>query len=165
MALWVYHPEDEGDFVVAGQDDPDDDSRGWSMGIGGRLLTFRMTGDKPAEGEERKRHRLSDQHQKVARGRVDAHRGDLRRLRRACRPRRSIETATPWKWKGASSSRRSKAAFDTKRPLYLGQGVVNSPPDGLQTRYLLGRRHRGSASLQSADHGAGGRASSHGGPL
>ena len=48
FAMWVYQPEGEGPFVVAGQYDADDDSRGWAMAIGARKFAFRMTGDKPA---------------------------------------------------------------------------------------------------------------------
>ena len=46
LALWVYQPEAEGNFVVAGQDDPDDGSRGWALTLGSRQLSFRMTGDE-----------------------------------------------------------------------------------------------------------------------
>ncbi|MCY4027619.1 MAG: DUF1553 domain-containing protein [Acidobacteria bacterium] len=46
LALWIYQPEAEGNFVVAGQDDPDDGSRGWALTLGSRQLSFRMTGDE-----------------------------------------------------------------------------------------------------------------------
>ena len=45
MALWIYQPEEEGNYVVAGQYDPGDGSRGWSMSIGSRQLSFRLVGD------------------------------------------------------------------------------------------------------------------------
>ncbi len=48
IALWIFHPNDEGSFIVAGQTDPDDNSRGWAFEIGARQLRFRMTGDKRA---------------------------------------------------------------------------------------------------------------------
>ncbi len=48
IAMWVYQPKVVGNFVVAGQYDPDDDSRGWSMTIGQRQVTFEMTGERPA---------------------------------------------------------------------------------------------------------------------
>ncbi len=48
IAAWVYQPEDEGNFVVAGQYDQDDGSRGWAISIGARQLSFRMTGDRAA---------------------------------------------------------------------------------------------------------------------
>ena len=48
MALWIYQPKVVGDFTVVGQDDPEDHSRGWSLTIQQRQLTFAMTGEKPA---------------------------------------------------------------------------------------------------------------------
>lgn len=48
IAAWIYQPEDEGNFVVAGQYDQDDGSRGWAISIGARQLSFRMTGDRAA---------------------------------------------------------------------------------------------------------------------
>ena len=50
MALWVYQPEDEGNFVVAGQYDQQDGSRGWALTISSRQLSFRLTGDRAAPG-------------------------------------------------------------------------------------------------------------------
>ena len=50
IALWVYQPEDEGNFVVAGQYDQTDSARGWAMTIGSRQLSFRLTGDRAAPG-------------------------------------------------------------------------------------------------------------------
>ncbi len=50
IALWVYQPEDEGNFVVAGQYDQADGARGWAMTIGSRQLSFRLTGDRAAPG-------------------------------------------------------------------------------------------------------------------
>ena len=50
MALWIYQPEDEGNFVVAGQYDQQDGARGWAMTISSRQLSFRVTGDRAAPG-------------------------------------------------------------------------------------------------------------------
>ena len=50
IAMWIYQPEDEGSFVVAGQYDQQDGSRGWAMTIASRQLSFRMTGDRAAPG-------------------------------------------------------------------------------------------------------------------
>ena len=50
IAMWIYQPEDEGRFVVAGQYDEQDGSRGWAMTLGSRALTFRLTGDPAAPG-------------------------------------------------------------------------------------------------------------------
>ena len=46
MGMWIYQPEDEGNFLVAGQYDFEDNSRGWAMSIESRQLSFRMTGDR-----------------------------------------------------------------------------------------------------------------------
>ena len=59
LALWIYQPEAEGNFVVAGQYDPEDGSRGWSMTIGSRQLSFRMTGDEDPEGPGRPSPRIA----------------------------------------------------------------------------------------------------------
>ncbi|HIE92514.1 MAG TPA: LamG domain-containing protein, partial [Acidobacteria bacterium] len=50
LAMWIYQPEDEGNFVVGGQYDQEDGGRGWALTIGSRQLTFRMTGDRAAPG-------------------------------------------------------------------------------------------------------------------
>ena len=59
LALWIYQPEAEGNFVVAGQYDPEDGSRGWSMTLGSRQLAFRMTGDEDPEGPGRPSPRIA----------------------------------------------------------------------------------------------------------
>jgi hypothetical protein len=137
LSLWLYHPEDEGDFVVAGQDDPDDDSRGWSMGIGGRLLTFRMTGDKPAEGEERsvtvfpintKRLPAGDWMHIVVTYDGSGERAGLSVYRNGD----GIEV------EGSEFFASVEGSILTKRPLYLGHGIVSSPPDPPQARYFSG---------------------------
>ena len=50
IAMWVYQPEDENNFVVAGQYDQADGARGWSVTISQRQLSFRLTGDRGATG-------------------------------------------------------------------------------------------------------------------
>ena len=59
IALWIYQPELEGNYVVAGQYDPDDGNRGWSMDIGSRQLSFRMTGEPDPDGEGRPAPRVA----------------------------------------------------------------------------------------------------------
>ena len=59
IALWIHQPEEEGNYVVAGQYDADDDDRGWSMNIGSRQLSFRMTGEPDPEGEGRPAPRVA----------------------------------------------------------------------------------------------------------
>ena len=51
MALWIYQPKVVGNFTVAAQDDPEDHSRGWTLSIQQRQLTFALTGEKPAGGD------------------------------------------------------------------------------------------------------------------
>ena len=53
FTLWVFHPNDAGSFMVASQTDPDDGSRGWTFAIGGRQLSFKMTGEKRQGAEGR----------------------------------------------------------------------------------------------------------------
>ncbi len=45
LALWVFHPEENGNFVVAGQSDVDDGNRGWRISIIERGVDLRMTGE------------------------------------------------------------------------------------------------------------------------
>ena len=51
MAMWLYQPKVVGAVVVAGQYDPDDNLRGWSITVSERQVTFKMTGEK-AVGQE-----------------------------------------------------------------------------------------------------------------
>ena len=46
MSLWIYQPEEEGNYIVAGQYDVEEGSRGWSMNISSRQLSFRLIGDE-----------------------------------------------------------------------------------------------------------------------
>jgi mono/diheme cytochrome c family protein len=50
IAMWIYQPEGEGNFVVAGQYDQEDGGRGWSVTLGSRQLSFRLTGERNARG-------------------------------------------------------------------------------------------------------------------
>ncbi len=59
MALWIYQPEEEGNYVVAGQYDVENGSRGWSMDIGSRQLSFRLTGDEDPETGRRPAPRVA----------------------------------------------------------------------------------------------------------
>ena len=51
IAMWLYQPKVVGAVVVAGQYDPDDNFRGWSIAVSERQVTFKMTGEK-AVGQE-----------------------------------------------------------------------------------------------------------------
>jgi len=50
IAMWVYQPEDEGNFVVVGQEDHENGTRGWSVSISQRQLSLRLTGDPTGPG-------------------------------------------------------------------------------------------------------------------
>ena len=50
IAMWIYQPEDEGNFVVAGQYDQQQGGRGWAVTLGSRQLSFRLTGERNARG-------------------------------------------------------------------------------------------------------------------
>ena len=51
FAMWIYQPEDEGNFLVAGQYDQQDGGRGWTVTLGSRQLNFRLTGNRvPGRG-------------------------------------------------------------------------------------------------------------------
>ena len=45
LVTWVFHPEENGNFVVAGQSDVDDGNRGWRISIIERGVDLRMTGE------------------------------------------------------------------------------------------------------------------------
>jgi mono/diheme cytochrome c family protein len=137
LSLWVYHPEEEGDFVVAGQHDPADELRGWTMGIGGRMVSLRMTGDKPPEGEEgsisvspinTKRLPAGDWTHIVVAYDGSGERAGLEVYR----------NGDPVEVEGSEFFAAVEGSIGTTRPLYLGKGVVSSPPDAPQTRFFSG---------------------------
>jgi hypothetical protein len=135
LALWVYHPQDEGDFVVAGQDDPEDDFRGWTLAIGGRLLTFRMSGDRTADGEEQTISIFPINTKRLPAGEwthvVVTYDGSGERAGLTIY-RNGEEVVV----EGSEFFAFVEGSLRTGRPLLLGHGVVNSPPDGLQDRYF-----------------------------
>ncbi len=137
LSLWVFHPEEEGDFVVAGQNDPDDDFRGWTMGIGGRLLIFGMTGDKQAGGEQRSVTVFPINTKRLPAGEwmhiVVAYDGSGERAGVSVYRNGDVVEV-----EGSEFFASVEGSIHTKRPLYLGHGVVNSPPDGPQSRFFSG---------------------------
>ena len=58
LAMWIYTPEDEGNFEVGGQSDALDGSRGWRVNLGARQITFHMIGEDTADDMDRKRFHL-----------------------------------------------------------------------------------------------------------
>jgi hypothetical protein len=135
VSLWVYHPKDEGDFVVAGQDDPEDGYRGWSITIGGRQLYFRLTGDKPAGSEEGTVTVVPINTKRLPAGEwthvVVTYDGSGERA--GLDVYRNGETVEV---EGSEFFASVRGSIRTSRPLFLGKGVVDSPPDGAQTRFF-----------------------------
>jgi mono/diheme cytochrome c family protein len=137
LSFWVFHPEDEGDFVVAGQNDPDDGLRGWTITIGGRLPNLRMTGSKPEAGEEGSinvfpintlRMPASEWTHVVLTYDGSSERAGLKLYR----------NGDPVEVEGSEYFTSVAGSIGTTRPMRLGTGVVDSPPDGYQTRFFAG---------------------------
>ena len=123
MAMWIYTPKEAGQFVVAGQYDPDDDSRGWSMTIGARQFNFKMTGERPAGKEEPPAVRISPINTKRMEPGLWTHvtvthdgsgeRGGLRLYRNGA----TVEE------QGSEFFARVEGSIRTDQPFYLGRGV------------------------------------------
>ena len=54
LAMWVYTPEDEGNFQVGGQTDALDESRGWRVVIAARQIQIHMVGEDSTGDMDRK---------------------------------------------------------------------------------------------------------------
>ena len=143
LSLWVYTPEDDGNFVVVGQRDPDDDLRGWTIGIGARLLSFRMTGDKPPEGPQglaleeptvnvypinTKRLPAADWMHIVVTYDGSGERAGVRMYR----------NGDDVQLEGSEFFASVKGSILTTKPLYLGRGVTRDPLEGPKARYFSG---------------------------
>ena len=124
IAMWVYTPKEAGRFVVAGQYDPDDDFRGWSMAIAERQLSFKMTGEKAAEKETPSQVSISPITTKRMSTGAWAHvtvtydgsgeRAGLRLYRNG----NAVEE------QGSEFFARVEGSILTERPLYLGKGIT-----------------------------------------
>ncbi len=129
IALWVYQPKVVGDFVVAGQYDPDDDSRGWSITIGRRQVTFKMVGEKAAGQKNPPAVSISPINTKRLPAGVWTHivvtydgtgeRAGLRIYRNG----NVVEV------QGSEFFTRVEGSIQTNRPLYLGRGVTKGRGD------------------------------------
>ena len=140
MAMWVYTPKEAGQFVVAGQNDPDDDSRGWSITMGGRQFSFKMTGEKAAGKEKPSEVRISPINTKRMEPGLWTHitvthdgsgeRGGLRLYR----------NGTAVEEQGSEFFARVEGSVLTDQPLYLGKGVTRGRGgrDEARTRYFSG---------------------------
>ena len=129
IAMWVYQPKVVGNFVVAGQYDPDDDSRGWSITIGERRVTFKMTGEKAAGQKNPPDVRISPISTKRLSAGVWTHivvtydgsgeRAGLRIYRNG----NVVEVS------GSEFFTRVEGSIQTNRPLYLGRGITKGRGD------------------------------------
>ncbi len=142
LALWIYQPEAEGNFVVAGQYDPDDGSRGWAMTLGSRQLSFRMTGDEDPDGPGpgRPSPRIAPSNLKrMPPGEwthvVITHDGSGERAGlNVFRDGEVVEAS------GSEFFTRVVGSIRTGRPFLLGRGATPARGDGddLETRYFDG---------------------------
>ena len=140
IALWVHQPEDEGNFAVAGQYDPDDGSRGWALTIGARQLSFRMTGDRAADGPRRTTARITPVNTKRMPTGVWTHivvthdgsgeRGGLHIYRDG----EVVEEH------GSEFFAKVDGSIRTDRPLYLGRSIMRArgDRDAPEVRYFSG---------------------------
>ena len=138
IAMWVYQPEDAGNFTVAGQYDPDDDARGWAVTIGARQLSFRMTGDRSVGTAGATTARISPINTKRMPPGVWTHivithdgsgeRGGLH----VYRDGDVVEE------QGSEFFAKVEGSICTDRPLYLGKGAVRGRGGIPEARYFSG---------------------------
>lgn len=137
FSFWVYHPEDDSEFVMASQQDPDDDLRGWTIGVPFRLLSFRMTGDKRADGEDRTVNVFPINTKRLPGGDwmhiVVAYDGSGERA--GLTIYRNGEAVVV---EGSEYFASVEGSISTSQPLYLGRGVTTSLLEGPKTRYFSG---------------------------
>ena len=138
IAMWIYQPKVVGDYVVAGQYDPDDDSRGWSIGVQERRPTFKMTGEKAA-GQKKppdvrilpiKRLPTGVWTHIVVTHDGSGERAGLRYYRNGD----VVEVS------GSEFFTKVEGSIQTNRPLYLGRGVTKgrADQDEPKVRYFSG---------------------------
>ena len=140
LALWIYQPEAEGNFVVAGQYDPDDGSRGWAMTLGSRQLSFRMTGDEDPDEPGRPSPRIAPSNlRRMPPGEwthvVITHDGSGERAGlNVFRDGDVVEAS------GSEFFTQVLGSIRTARPLLLGRSATRDPggPDDPEMRYFDG---------------------------
>ncbi len=137
FAFWVYHPEDDGELVLASQQDPADDMRGWTLAVSFRLLSFRMAGDTPADGENRtinvfpintKRLPARDWMHMVVAYDGTSERAGLTFYRNG----EVVEV------EGSEFFDSVAGSIQTPRPLYLGRGITSGLLEGPTDRFFAG---------------------------
>ena len=127
IALWLYQPEGDDGFTVAGQYDPEDGNRGWSMRLGSGQLSFVLTGDTGARVAPVNTERLpSGEWTHI----VVTHDGSGERA--GLHVYRNGEIVEE---EGSDIFAKVEGSTRTERPLYLGRGDVAGNGD---TRYFEG---------------------------
>ena len=140
IATWVYQPKVEEQFVLAGQYDPDDDSRGWSITISERQVTFTMTGEKAPEQEKPSAVRISPINTKRLPTGAWTHVAvthDGSGERAGLRIYRNGSAVVE---QGSEFFTRVEGSILTDQPLYLGRGVTKGRGgrDEPEVRYFSG---------------------------
>jgi len=137
LSFWVYHPDDEDNYIIASQHDPEDDLRGWAVGLGGRRSSLTLTGEKPDPGANRSISVFAVSTKQMPTGAwthvVFTHDGSGERAGlRVYRNGDDIEEV------GSEYFDALTGSVLTDRPLQLGRGVTRSELDGTKVRYLSG---------------------------
>ena len=139
FSFWVYHPEDDSEFVMASQQnsDGDGDLRGWTIGVPFRLLSFRMTGDERADGEGRTVDVFPINTKRLPGGDwmhiVVAYDGSGERAGITI-----YRNGDGVELEGSEYFESIEGSIATTRPFYLGRGVTTSLLEGPQTRFFPG---------------------------
>lgn len=140
FSFWIYHPDDDDVFVMASQQDPDDDLRGFAIAVPFRLLSFRMIGDRPEEDTE------------GYDGIVNVFPINTKRLPGGDWMHIVVTYDGTGERAGITIYRNGKAtevegseyfasvggSIRTDEPLYLGRGTTRSLLEGPRTRYFSG---------------------------
>lgn len=140
IAMWIYTPKEAGRFVVAGQNDPEDYSRGWSITIGQRQFSFMMTGEKRVGKEKPSEVRISPINTKRMEPGLWTHvtvTHDGSGERAGLRLYRDGATVEE---QGSEFFTRVEGSILTDQPLYLGRGVNRGRGgrDESRVRYFSG---------------------------
>ena len=140
VSFWVYHPADDESFVVIGQRDPDDHLRGWTIGIGSRLISFLLTGDEPPEGSASEDPTINVFPVHIERLPPDdwthivvTYDGSGERA--GVRMYRNGDVVQV---EGSEFFASVKGSIYTNQPLYLGRGVTRDPLEGPKFRFFSG---------------------------
>ena len=151
VAMWVFHPEENGNFAVAGQHDPDDGGRGWRVTIIERGVDLRMTGEETPDEDRRPSINVAPINTKrlPAGGwthLVFSYDGSGERA-----GLRVYQDGEVVEEQGSEFFEAVEGSIRTDQPFVLGRGVTRTTPDGdeFRTSYFPGG---GIADLRVFDH-------------